>query len=120
MLFRSAAQARAQARAAYLAYRRDGGENQDPDGRIANDLKVRLLAGDQSGATEFVEQLSAEPNPQAWLPPFATALQAIVAGSRDPALADAPEFSFDTAAEILLLIETLNNSGGQSVQMQQP
>ena len=115
-----AAQANAQARAAYLAYRRDGGENQDPNGQIANDLKQHLLAGDQPGASEIVQQLAAVPTPPAWLPPFVTALQAIVAGSRDPALADAPEFRFDTAAEILLLIETLNNAGGQSIQTQQP
>ena len=114
------AQARAQARAAYLAYRREGGENQDPDGKFANKLRQLLLAGDQSGATEFVQRLAAEPNPLAWLPPFVTALQAIVTGSRDPALADAPEFRFDTAAEILLLIETLNNASDPSVQTQRP
>ena len=103
-----AAQALAQARAAYLAYRRDGGENQDPDGKIANDLRQRLLAGDQTGAADFVRQLAAVPDPPAWLPPFVAALQAIVAGSRDPALADAPGMRYDTAAELLLLIETLS------------
>ena len=115
-----AVQARGQARAAYLAYRRDGGENQYTNGRIANDLRQRLLAGEQSGAAEFVVELVAPPDPPPWAIPFVTALQAIVAGSRDPALADAPEFSYDTAAEILLLIETLNNASGPSVQMQQP
>jgi hypothetical protein len=34
-------------------------------------------------------------------------LQAIVAGSCEPDLADAPEFSYDTAAEVLWLIERL-------------
>ena len=70
--------------------------------------------------TEFVQQFAAAPNQPAWLPPFVTALQAIVAGSRDPALADAPEFTYYTAAEILLLIETLNDASGQSIQMQRP
>jgi hypothetical protein len=35
------------------------------------------------------------------------ALHAIVAGSRDPALAGAPELHYSMAAEILYLIETL-------------
>ena len=34
-------------------------------------------------------------------------LQAIVAGSRDRTLADAPELNYSMAAEILFLIETL-------------
>ena len=32
---------------------------------------------------------------------------AVVAGSRDPALADQPELDYSMAAEILLLIESL-------------
>ena len=104
----AAAQARAKGRAAYLAYRRDGGENHDGAGRIAHDLAQQLLAGDQAGAAEVVHQLNAVANPPPWLPPFATALQAIIAGSRDPALADAPDLSYDTAAELRLLIETLS------------
>jgi hypothetical protein len=39
--------------------------------------------------------------------PFVRALQAIVGGSRDRALADAPGLDYTMAAEILLLIETL-------------
>ena len=42
---------------------------------------------------------------------YIRALQAIVAGSRDRALADAPELNFMMAAEILFLIETLEKHG---------
>ena len=38
---------------------------------------------------------------------FIQALQAIVAGSRDRSLADAPDLGHTMAAELLLLIETL-------------
>ena len=38
---------------------------------------------------------------------FIRALQAIVAGSRDRTLADDPDLDYGMAAEILLLIETL-------------
>jgi hypothetical protein len=39
------------------------------------------------------------------------ALQAIVAGSRDRTLADAPDLTYTMAAEILFLIETLEKQG---------
>ena len=45
------------------------------------------------------------------LRPFIQALQAIVAGSRDRTLADAPELDHTMAAEILFLIETLEKQG---------
>jgi hypothetical protein len=43
----------------------------------------------------------------AWLLPLMRALQTIVAGNRDRALADAPELHYSMAVEILFLIETL-------------
>jgi hypothetical protein len=43
--------------------------------------------------------------------PFIQALQAIVAGSRDRTLADAPDLNYTMAAEILFLIETLEKRG---------
>ncbi len=52
-------------------------------------------------------------NPEAAvLLPFIGALQAVFAGSRDPALADQPELDYTMAAEILLLIETLAGEQG--------
>lgn len=38
---------------------------------------------------------------------FLTALQSILSGSRDPALASDPALSYDAAAEIVLLLEAL-------------
>jgi hypothetical protein len=52
-------------------------------------------------------KLAAEANLPAWLRPIIHALEAIVAGSRDRTLADAPDLSYSMAAEILFLIETL-------------
>ena len=46
----------------------------------------------------------------AWFRPFIHALQAIVAGSRDRTLADAPDLDYTMAAEILFLIETLEKA----------
>ena len=65
-----------------------------------------LLAGNAAEAASLLQQLAADPK-AAWLRPFIEALQAIVAGSRDRTLADASELNYSMAAEILFLIETL-------------
>lgn len=101
-----AAEAKGKAIACYLAYRRDGGENHYPDGRIALRVTQSLLAGNAAEAAALLERLAADPN-ATWLLPFIHALQAIVAGSRDRTLAEAPELDYSMAAEILFLIETL-------------
>lgn len=102
-----AQQARRQAIEAYRAYRRDGGENLDGDGRLCDDLCQMLQSGDSARAQTLLQQLAASPDQPDWWGPFIPALQAIVAGSRDPVLAEAPEFYYRTAAEVLWLIERL-------------
>jgi len=107
----AAAQARAKARAGYLAYRRDGGENHSGPGRLALAVTRPLLAGDAAAAASLLQQLAAEPDAASLLP-FIRALQAIVDGSRDRTLAEAPELRYTMAAEILLLIDTLEPRNG--------
>jgi len=68
-----------------------------------------LLAGDRATAASLLQQVAADPD-FAWLRSFTRALQAIVAGSRDRALADAPDLAYSMAAEILFLIETLEKA----------
>ena len=46
-------------------------------------------------------------HPNLLLRPFIQALQAIVAGSRDRTLADAPDLDYSMAGEILFLLELL-------------
>ncbi len=93
----------------YLAYRRDGGENHSDAGRDCFAVTQALLAGDVAGAAAFLQE-----RVTAWeaagCGTFIPALQAIVAGSRDRALADAPDLPYDGAAEILFLIETLEKA----------
>jgi hypothetical protein len=57
-------------------------------------------------AAIYLQQRATDPE-AAELLPFIGALQAVVAGSRDPALADQPGLDYSMAAEVLLLIETL-------------
>jgi len=111
----AAADARQQARAAYLAYRRDGGENQQGSGRLARDIRQALAAGSAAEAASLLQQLAADPDFANQLP-FLTVLQAITAGSRDSSLADDPRLNYTEAAEVVLLIEALEaGAGGEAI-----
>ncbi len=87
----------------YLAYRRDGGENHNSDGRIALAVTESLLAGNPPVAMSLLEEHLHHPQLPDQLRPFILALQAIAAGNRGPSLADAPGLDYTSAAEILLL-----------------
>ena len=102
----AAAEAKGKAIACYLAYRRDGGENHNLAGRLSLAVTQALRDGNPAQAATLLQQRAANPE-AAELLPFIGALQAVVAGSRDPALADQPELDYTMAAEILLLIESL-------------
>jgi tetratricopeptide (TPR) repeat protein len=103
----AATDARHQALDAFLAYRRDGGENQSASGRLALALRQLLASGgDPAEAASSLQQLAAAPQFASQLP-FLTTLQAITAGSRVPSLAENPGLSYDQAAEVLLLLEAL-------------
>lgn len=103
----AAVDAKRNAIASYLDYRRDGGENLDFEGRISLNVTQSLLAGDSATAASFLRQIAAEPAMLSHADTFIRALQAVVAGSRDRTLADASDLHFGMAAEILFLIETL-------------
>ncbi|HEV7403252.1 MAG TPA: CHAT domain-containing protein [Chthoniobacteraceae bacterium] len=108
---KAGAEARRKAVASYLAYRRDGGENHDADGRLSLAITQPLLAGESAAAAALLEELAARRDLPAWLLPFLRALQSIVAGSRDRTLADVPDLHYTMAAEILFLVETLEKAG---------
>jgi tetratricopeptide (TPR) repeat protein len=106
----AAAEANHKAIACYVAYRRDGGENHNTDGRICLAVTKFLLGGDQAQAATMLQQLAANPD-AAWFLPFVRVLQAIVTGRRDRTLANAPGLDYTMAAEVLLLLETLKKAG---------
>jgi hypothetical protein len=107
----AATDARHQALGAFLAYRRDGGENQFTSGRLALAVRQALASGNPAEAASLLQQLAADPAWEKHLP-FLKALQAITAGSRDRSLAEDPGLSYDQAAEVLLLIEVLEAEAG--------
>jgi tetratricopeptide (TPR) repeat protein len=107
----AATDARHQAIDAFLAYRRDGGENQSGSGRLALAVLQALASGDPAEIASSLQQLAADPRAANMLP-FLTALQAITADSRDSSLADDPDLHYSQAAEVLLLIEALEAEAG--------
>jgi len=104
-----AASAKRQAVECYVAYRRDGGKNPSNEGIVSHAVTEHLLAGDAAAAKSYLQQTANEPELPSHARTFISALQAIVAGSRDRFLADAPDLHFGMTAEILLLIETLES-----------
>jgi tetratricopeptide (TPR) repeat protein len=107
----AAADARHQALGAFLAYRRDGGENQSGAGRLALAVRQALDSGNPAEAASLLQQLAAAPQAASILP-FLSALQAITTGSRDRSLAEDPALDYYEAAEVLLLIEALEAEAG--------
>jgi len=72
---------------------------------------LHALQENKTGETAaLLEQLLNQPNIPSSLKPLIPKLQAILAGSRDPGLAEDPELDFDDAAEILFLLENLEES----------
>lgn len=106
----AAAEAKRQATECYLEYRRDGGENHYTDGRICLAVSPPLLAGDPNAAASVLQPFAADPTMPNPARTFMQALQAIIAGNRDRALADAPDLNVTMAAEILFLLEKLEKS----------
>jgi hypothetical protein len=90
----------------YLAYRRDGGENQD----VVADLCDRVAQAVAEGDTVEAEQTLAEyltPNANQRTKTIIPKFQAILAGSRDLAMADDPALNYRDAVEVRLLLERL-------------
>jgi tetratricopeptide (TPR) repeat protein len=109
--FAAATEARQKSIQCYIAYRRDGGENDSGTGRLVVDMAKALRAGGTSVAAEFLDELAADPRAKGSFCTFIQALQAVVKGSRDRRLANAPDLDYTMAAEVLLLIEKLEQRG---------
>jgi len=100
----AAARARDQAMQLYLAYRRDGGENHNPGGRLCHAFRQALQENKaEEMAAQLAELLNA-PGIPSHLKALVSKLQALLSGSRDPGLAADPDLHYTDAAEILLLL----------------
>ncbi|WP_287604439.1 CHAT domain-containing protein [Thiothrix sp.] len=100
----AAREARQQALAAFLAYRRDGGENHSGAGRLALAVGLAIQQGDTAEVEQVIGQLLERED---WDKNFLHKLQAIIAGERDLALAEDEGLHYQYAAELVLLLEGL-------------
>jgi len=91
----------------YLAYRRDGGESQDPVAELCARIADALRQGDTTAVTQRLTQLSAAADTPPRLQALLPRLHAILHGDRNPALADDPVLYYQDATELLLLLEKL-------------
>ena len=105
----AAAHARQQAVQTYLAYRRAGGESRRPGAQLCAQIAQDIQRGDTTEAKRFLAQAATAPDTPAWLKAMIPKLQAILRGSRDPALATDPNLDFRDAVELQLLLEALGS-----------
>ena len=84
----AAEQARAEARRLFLAYRRDGGENHTAGGRLCAMFAQAMQAGQTAEMAALLQQLAEDPERSEAFKELVSALQAVLRGSRDPALAE--------------------------------
>ena len=103
-------QARRQAIQKYLAYRRAGGENNNPGIQLCAQIRQAIRAGDTAPLIPKLAQAMASPNVPSGGKLLIGKLQAILAGARDPALTDDPDLHYQYAAELQLLLEDLAES----------
>ena len=105
----AAREARQQALAAFLAYRRDGGENHEGGGRLTLAVGLAIQHGDTAEVKQVIANALA--NPTQDNKNFLYKLQAIIAGERDLALAEDEGLHYELAAELVVLLEGLREAG---------
>lgn len=102
-----------QARAAYLAYRRQGGYAQSESGKFCDQSIATLKQGASSEElASKLEKLTQASDTPDFLKILIPKLILILNGSRDPTLADDPALHYNDAAELLFFIERLERGQG--------
>jgi tetratricopeptide (TPR) repeat protein len=105
----AADKARQQAIGAFLAYRRDGGENHTDPAQLVAGVGAAIAAGEAGAMAVELQSLAGQTALPEWLEKLLPALQQIVAGSRDLQLAEDPRLTFDVTVELRLLLESLQS-----------
>jgi tetratricopeptide (TPR) repeat protein len=98
--------ARQQAIDTYLAYRRDGGHSHSNLIQIYTAAAQAIADNQQDKLTRELNEVLGPDTPP-WLTAPIRAVHAVLAGQRDPTLADDPDINPINAAELLLLLDTV-------------
>jgi tetratricopeptide (TPR) repeat protein len=105
--------ARQQAIETYLAYRRAGGVSQSNRAQLFVMVAQAIRQNTEGEAREVLDQIAADPDAPSFFKALVARLQSILAGDRNPALADDPELNYRDAAELRLLLEALGQDGSE-------
>jgi len=103
----AAASARLTALDVYLAYRRNGGEDNQGPGRLTAEVANRIRSGGRGAARAFLEHLASDPSSEGDLRSFIRVLDEILDGKGDPATLRACDLGYAAAVEAILLLENL-------------
>ncbi|MBF0428973.1 MAG: hypothetical protein HQL94_08630, partial [Magnetococcales bacterium] len=103
----AAKEARDQARQLYGQYRRNGGESHASSAKWCQDTAVAIEQGEVAQERAALEQTAQNAKTSPEGKNLAQVLLAILAGQRQPGLADTDGLSYDMAVEVELLLEYL-------------
>lgn len=106
----AATKARQQAMDLYLAYRRDGGENQEFEGRICAMVEQAINAGQIEEIEKVLEEAANDPGLSSSKKLLVSKLKALLSGSRDPALWEDPGLWYTDAVELRMLLEKIKGT----------
>ncbi len=103
----ASAKARRQAMDLFLAYRREGGENHQPGGQLCALVAQAIDAGQTKEIEKTLTEIVNDPKKHPLFKLLVSKLQALLSGSRDPALYEDPRLDYMDAVELMLLIEKI-------------
>jgi tetratricopeptide (TPR) repeat protein len=112
----AAAQAREQAIQLYLAFRSDGGEDQNPGARLCTLFDDAMGSQPSEEVKKHLDEVAKDPKIPDEGKLLISKLQSVLTGSRDKELASDPNLNYIDAAEILFLLEKLEKRKEQKVE----
>ncbi len=112
----AAAQAREQAIQLYLAFRRDGGEDQNPGARLCTLFDDAMGGQPPDEVKKHLDEVAKDPKIPDEGKLLISKLQSVLTGSREKELASDPNLNYIDAAEILFLLEKLEKRKEQKTE----
>ena len=109
-------QAREQAIQLYLAFRRDGGEDQNPGARLCTLFDDAMVSQPPEEVKKHLEEVAKDPKIPDEGKLLISKLQSVLIGSRDKELASDTNLNYIDAAEILFLLENLQKRKEQKAE----
>ena len=112
----AATQAREQAIQLYLAFRRDGGEDQNPGARLCTLFDDAIGNQPPGEVKKHLDEVAKDPKIPDEGKLLISKLQSVLTGSREKELASDPNLNYIDAAEILFLLEKLEKRKEQKIE----